>query len=72
MIYALAGDSANYLRESLVYLLDDGVVRYEPDGRGSRTQRQVMHVLKADAVERWTEFSFRFAPGHAGELQLHH
>ncbi len=63
-IYALAVDSAKYPRESFVYLLDDGVVRYEPDGRGSRTYRQVIQVLKEDAVERWAEFSFGFGPGH--------
>ena len=63
-IYALAVDSARYPHESFVYLLDDGVVRYETDGRGSRTYRQVIQVLKEDAVERWAEFQFGFAPGH--------
>ena len=63
-IYRLAVDSAKYPRESFVYLLDDGVVRYEPDGRGSRTYRQVIQILKEDAVERWAEYSFSYAPGH--------
>ena len=63
-IYALAVDSTKYPQESFVFLLDDGVVRYEADGRGSRTYRQVIQVLKEDAVERWAEFKFDFAPGH--------
>ncbi|NOT07058.1 MAG: DUF3857 domain-containing protein [Gemmatimonadales bacterium] len=63
-IYSLAVDSAKYPRESFVYLLDDGVLRFEPDGRGSRTYRQVVQVLKEDAVERWAEFSFTFEPRH--------
>jgi len=63
-IYALAVDSARYAQESFVFLLDDGVVRYEADGKGSRTYRQVIQILKEDAVERWAEFKFDFAPGH--------
>jgi len=63
-IYSLAVDSARYPHESYVFLLDDGVVRYEADGRGSRTYRQVVQVLKEDAVDRWAEFQFGFAPGH--------
>src|ERR1051326_2295754 len=63
-IYALAVDSAKYPRESYVYLLDDGVLRYEADGRGSRTYRQVIQILKEDAVERWAEFQFSYEPRH--------
>jgi transglutaminase-like putative cysteine protease len=63
-IYALAVDSAKYPRESFIYLLDDGVLRYEADGRGSRTYRQVIQILKQDAVERWAEFSFSYEPRH--------
>jgi transglutaminase-like putative cysteine protease len=63
-IYALAVDSAKYPRDSFVYLLDDGVLRYEADGRGSRTYRQVVQILKQDAVERWAEFSFSYEPRH--------
>jgi transglutaminase-like putative cysteine protease len=57
-------DSAKYPRESYVYLLDDGVLRYEADGRGSRTYRQVIQILKEDAVERWAEFQFSYEPRH--------
>jgi hypothetical protein len=63
-IYSLAVDSARYAQESFVFLLDEGVVRYEADGKGSRTYRQVIQILKEDAVERWAEFKFDFAPGH--------
>lgn len=62
-IYALAVDSAKYPREAYVYLLDDGVIRYESDGRGSRTYRQVVQILKEDAVKRWAEHSFGYEPG---------
>ncbi len=63
-LYALAVDSAKYPRESFIYILDDGVLRFEADGRGSRTYRQVIQILKEDAVERWAEFKFSFEPSH--------
>jgi hypothetical protein len=44
-IYSLAVKASDYPEESFVYLLDDGVVRYEADGRGSTTYRQVVQVL---------------------------
>jgi transglutaminase-like putative cysteine protease len=62
-IYSLAVDSAEYPRDAYVFLLDDGVIRYEADGRGSRTYRQVVQILKEDAVERWAEHSFGYQPG---------
>ena len=63
-IYSLAVDSAKYADEPYIFLLDDGVLRYEPDGRGSRTYRQVVQVLQQQAVERWAEFSFSYEPSH--------
>ena len=63
-IYALAVKPADYPDESFVYLLDDGVVRFEADGTGSRTYRQVVQILKQDAVETWAEQQFGFEPGH--------
>lgn len=63
-IYALAVKPADYADESFVYLLDDGVVRFEADGSGRRTYRQVVQVLKQDAVETWAEQQFGFEPGH--------
>ena len=61
-IYSLAVKPADYPDESFVYLLDDGVVRYESDGRGSSTYRQVVQILKDDAVDNWAEQSFSYNP----------
>ncbi|MEO8450877.1 MAG: DUF3857 and transglutaminase domain-containing protein [Gemmatimonadota bacterium] len=63
-IYALAVDSTKYRNNSFVFLLDDGVVKHEPDGRASRTYRQVVQILKPDGVERWSEFSFSYDVDH--------
>ncbi len=49
-IYRLAVDPDDHPEESYVYLLDDGVVRVEPDGTGSRTYRYVVQVLTPEAV----------------------
>jgi transglutaminase-like putative cysteine protease len=40
------------------------VLRLEPDGRGTRTYRQIVQVLKQSAVERFQEQSFSWSPGH--------
>lgn len=61
-IYSLAVKAEDHPDESFVYLLDDGVVRYESDGRGSATYRQVIQILKDDAVENWAEQSFSYNP----------
>ncbi len=63
-LYSLAVDSAKYPREPFVYLLDDGVLRFEADGRGSRTYRQVVQILKEDAIDQWAELQFSFEPRH--------
>jgi transglutaminase-like putative cysteine protease len=49
-IYRLAVNPADHPDEGAVYLLDDGVVRVEADGRGTRTYRQVVQVLKQEAA----------------------
>lgn len=59
-IYSLVVDAADYPEESFIYLLDDGVLRYEADGRGSRTYRQVVQILNRDAVETWGEQTFGY------------
>ncbi|HEX2779274.1 MAG TPA: DUF3857 domain-containing transglutaminase family protein, partial [Gemmatimonadaceae bacterium] len=61
-IYSLAVKAEEHPEETFVYLLDDGVVRYETDGRGSATYRQVVQILSEDAVENWSEQSFSYAP----------
>lgn len=59
-IYSLVVDAADYPEESYIYLLDDGILRYEADGRGSRTYRQVVQILDRDAVEIWGEQTFGY------------
>ena len=57
-IYRLAVDPADYPEDQHVLLLDDGVVRMEPDGTGVRTYRTVVQVLTQEAAENWGELSF--------------
>ncbi|HEY2066689.1 MAG TPA: DUF3857 and transglutaminase domain-containing protein [Gemmatimonadaceae bacterium] len=63
-IYRLAVDAARYPEQEAAYLLDDGVVRFEADGRSSKTFRQIVQILKPSAVERWQEHSFSYSPTH--------
>src|SRR2546428_421008 len=62
-IYKLAVNPADYADDDYVYLLDDGVVRFEPDGRSSRTYRQVIQILNQDGAEAWGEQSFSYSSG---------
>lgn len=61
-IYALAVDPAAYPDQPFVYLLDDGIVRLEADGRALRTYRQVVQVLTREAAAQWGEQTFSYAP----------
>jgi transglutaminase-like putative cysteine protease len=63
-IYRLAVDAAKYPEQDAAYLLDDGVVRLEADGRGTKTFRQIVQVLKPSAAERLQEQSFSYSPQH--------
>ncbi len=63
-IYALAVDPADHPEETAIYLLDDGVIRLEADGRGTRTYRVVMQILRPEAVENYQELRFSWAPKH--------
>jgi transglutaminase-like putative cysteine protease len=63
-LYRLAVNPANYPDEPVVLLLDDGVVRYEADGTGVKTYRQVTQILSAEAVDEYAEHEFSYAPGH--------
>ena len=63
-IYRLAVDPAHFPDQDAVYLLDDGVVRLEADGRGTRTFRKIIQVLKPSAVGRLQEQTFSFSPQH--------
>jgi transglutaminase-like putative cysteine protease len=62
-IYALAVQAVDHPDEDFVYLLDDGVIRLEADGRGTRTYRQVVQILTREAAERWGEQSFSDVSG---------
>jgi transglutaminase-like putative cysteine protease len=63
-LYRLAVSPADYPSELVVLLLDDGVVRYEADGTGFTTYRQVIQILSPDAVDDYAEHEFSYAPGH--------
>jgi hypothetical protein len=63
-IYKLAVDAASLPEQDTAFLLDDGVLRLEADGRGTRTYRQIVQILKPTAVERYQEHSFSWSPGH--------
>jgi transglutaminase-like putative cysteine protease len=61
-IYALRVDPANYRGQDEVFLLEDGIVRVEADGRYSYTLRQVVQLLTPDGVEGWGELAFWHTP----------
>ena len=61
-IYRLAVDSTAYPEQSTVLLLDDGVVRMDADGQGTRTYRQVVQVLRTRAVAGLQEREFSYDP----------
>ena len=63
-LYQLAVDPRQHQDESVVVLLDDGVLRYGADGTGTRTYRQVTQILSPDAVDDYAEHEFSYAPGH--------
>ena len=62
-IYSLAVNPADYPDQPYVYLLDDGIVRFEADGTGSRTYRQVVQILTRDGVDDWAEQTFSYLEG---------
>ncbi|HKN67739.1 MAG TPA: DUF3857 domain-containing transglutaminase family protein [Gemmatimonadaceae bacterium] len=63
-IYSLAVKASDHPDEDAVFLLDDGVVRREADGRGTQTFRQVVQLLKPGVVDNYREFRWSWAPGH--------
>ena len=60
-IYSLAVKAADYADQPYVYLLDDGIVKLEADGTGTRTYRQIIQILTPEAAERWGEQSFGYS-----------
>ena len=63
-IYRLAVDSAAYKDYPFVYLLDDGIVRFEADGRAVERYHQIVQILKTEGVDTWAERQFSYRPGH--------
>jgi len=63
-IYRLVVDSSAYKDYPFVYLLDDGIVRFDADGRGVQRYHQIVQILKPEGVEAWAEREFSFRPGH--------
>lgn len=61
-VYALVVDPADHPEEAAVLLFDDGVVRLDADGTGTRTYRMVAQVLRPEAVETWAEHAFTYNP----------
>ena len=63
-LYKLAVNPADYPDQAIVWLLDDGVIRYDDQGRETRTYRKVVQVLKQEIAEQLSEQSFSYSPGH--------
>lgn len=63
-IYRLAVNPSDYPEEARIVLLDDGVIRINADGRGTKTYRTVVQILRKEAVEDYQEMRFSYAPGH--------
>lgn len=61
-IYKLAVDPKAYPDESLHWLLDDGIVTVEKNGRTTRTFRQVMQVLTESGASRVRERVYGYNP----------
>src|SRR5690242_14412321 len=59
-IYKLAVNPSEHPDEGSAFLLDDGVIRVEADGRGIRTYRQIVQILTREAAEAWGEQSYSF------------
>jgi transglutaminase-like putative cysteine protease len=63
-IYRLAVDPKTVSDQDAYFLLDDGIVRVEADGRAVETYRQIVQILTPQAKERYQEQQFSYAPGH--------
>jgi transglutaminase-like putative cysteine protease len=60
-IYALAVDPAEHPDQNIIYLLNDAVARYEPNGHSRQTYRQVVQLLTQAAAEQWGDITFPFS-----------
>lgn len=59
-IYSLAVRPQDFPDQGFVYLFEDGVVRFEEDGRARRTYRQVVQILTQQSAEQWGEKTFSY------------
>lgn len=59
-IYHLAVKPGDYPDQPFVYLLDDGVVVHQADGRGRATYRQVIQILTREGAQTWGEQTFSY------------
>jgi hypothetical protein len=64
-IYRLTVDSAQYPTSLFVYLLDDGIAKFESDGRGVERFHQIVQILRPGGVPTWAERALSFRPGHS-------
>ncbi len=60
-IYSLAVNPADYPDQPFVYLFDDGVLRFESDGRARRTYRQVVQILTQQSAAQWGDATFPYS-----------
>ena len=61
-IYALVVDPADYPEDAAIRLLDDGIVRIADDGTYLETYRTVVQVLRQEAVDGWSTFTYTIRP----------
>jgi len=61
-IYGLAVNPADYPKDAYALLLDEGIYRIEPDGKWSRTLRQVIQILKPVGADFFREQQFAYDP----------
>ncbi|HET7041096.1 MAG TPA: DUF3857 domain-containing protein, partial [Gemmatimonadales bacterium] len=61
-IYRLVVDPKDHPEDDMVLLLDDGIVRVEPDGRTTQTYHQVVQILTEAGAREFQERSYSWAP----------
>ncbi|MEO8192593.1 MAG: DUF3857 domain-containing transglutaminase family protein [Gemmatimonadales bacterium] len=61
-IYTLAVKPADYPGDAVVWLLDEGMYRIEPDGRTNNTIRQVVQILKPEGANVYRERRLTWNP----------
>ncbi len=62
-IYSLAVHPRDYPDQQFIYLFEDGVVRFEEDGRYRKTYRQVVQILSPQAAEQFGDLAFPYTTG---------